>query len=94
MKNIDIQINKAKIISYEVDLKEDFPEVSATIGLFAGDKKISTFTLRTQSYYQDSIQFEIPLDLIEPIKDIASKLENILILKCSQSMGSLPAPKK
>lgn len=94
MKKINIQINQAKIMSFSVEMEEKYPEVSATIGLFSGEKKISSFSLRTQNYYSDSIKFDLPIEMIDPIKAIAKKLEEILIIKCSQSLGGLPAPKK
>lgn len=89
MKEINININKAKIMSFSVELVEDMPEVSATIGLFSGDKKISTFSLRTQSYYSESIQFEIPTSMINPIIKIAEELETILIIEANKSLLQL-----
>jgi hypothetical protein len=88
MKKIDIQINQAKIISYKVAFKDkDLPDVTATIGLFAGGKQISTFDLSTESW-QDKV-FELPTGIIEPIKNIASELETILIRECSSAIGQL-----
>jgi len=55
MKKIDIRIDKAKILSYEVELKDNLPSITATIGLFSADKQISTFSLRTEEYYGNSI---------------------------------------
>jgi len=89
MKKIDIQINNAKLLSYNVELKEDKPEIVATIGLFAGAKQISKFSLTTHTWYSDSIAFEVPVRMIKTIKKMAAELEDILILKCSQSMGEL-----
>jgi len=43
MKKIDIQINQARLLSYTVTLDDDAPKVTATIGLFAGEKQISTY---------------------------------------------------
>lgn len=94
MKKINIQINQAKIMSYEVTLNDEKPEVSATIGLFSGNKKISSFTLTTQNYYSNSIQFELPYELIKPIMDIANDLETILTRSCSSAIGELPAPRR
>ena len=72
MKPIDIQINNAKIKDYTVELKEDgAPNVSATIGLYCGNKKISSFRITTQTWYSESIVFELPPNMIEPIVDIA-----------------------
>jgi len=94
MKTINIQINQAKILSYEVILEKDYPQVCATIGLFAGEKQITTFSLRTQEYYSNSMRFELPFDLIEPIKKIANQLETILIREANKSLKQLSAPKK
>jgi len=94
MKKIDIQINKAKIISFDVELKDDMPAVSARIGLYAGEKRISTFSLRTEDYYSDSIQFDLPARMISPILDIAKELETILVREANKSLMQLSAPKK
>ena len=91
MKSIDTQINRARIISYSVTITEDMPQVSATIGLFAGERQVSTFQLSTEPYY--GVQFDLPVRMITPIKDIAEELETILVRSCSQSIGELPAPK-
>ena len=88
MKKIDISITKAKIISYNVELNDDLPEVTATIGLFTEtDKQISTFSLSTKTFYSQS--FELPIEMIEPIKNIAQELETVLTRKCSSAMGLL-----
>ena len=94
MNKINIEINNAKLLSYQVDLNDDMPEISATIGLYSGEKQISTFSLRTQKYYGNSLQFEIPFELIIPIKEIAQQLENILTRECNKQLCQLPAPKE
>jgi hypothetical protein len=91
MKAIDIQINQAKILSYSVELNKDKPEVSAIIGLFSGNKKISSFGLRTQTYYGEGICFELPADMIDPIVDISKQLEIILVRECNKQLKRLPA---
>jgi len=93
MKKINIQINQAKILNFSVELKEENPIVSAKIGLFAGQKQISTFSISTQDYYGD-VKFDLPIQMICPILEIAEKLEEILTLKCSSSLGQLTKPKK
>lgn len=88
MKKIDIQINQAKIKSFEVTFNEDEKlDVSARIGLFAGSKEISSFTLSTQSW--QGKEFELPLSVIRPINKIAEDLETILIRECSNALGQL-----
>ena len=90
MNKIDISINQAKIIGYEVRFNEDeMPDLTATIGLFAGNKQISTFSLSTKSW-EDKV-FELPVSVINPIKKIAGELETILIRECSASLGQLKA---
>lgn len=92
MKTIDIQINRAKLLSYSVSLEDgDMPTVSATVGLFAGEKKISEFSLRTQNYYANSVTFEVPVSMVGPILKIAEELETILVRATSQSIGELPS---
>lgn len=88
MKTIDIQINQAKIIGYDVCFNEDgLPDLTATIGLFSGNKQISTFSLSTKSW-NDKV-FELPVTVINPIKKIAEELETILIRECSSALGQL-----
>ena len=77
VQEISIRINKARIESYNVYLKEDMPSVEVTIGLYSNDKKISSFTASTQSYY--STKFKIPAKLILQIKDMAKTLEHAVI---------------
>jgi len=91
MKTIDIQINNAKILSYEVNLDKAKPEIGARIGLYCGDHRISTFGLRTETYYSDSITFELPADMIAPIVDIAKQLETILVRECNKQLKQLEA---
>ena len=91
MKTIDVRVNKAKILSYAVDLKEDgTPDVAATIGLYAGEKKISTFRLCTQHWYGDSIEFKLPVGMIDPIVSISRQLETILVQEFNRSLMRLP----
>ncbi len=94
MKKIDIRINNAKILSYQVELKEDMPEVSAMIGLFAGEKRISTFTLTSGYAYSDSMAFELPYQLIDPVKDIAKQLETILVKEANKDFKQLTKGRK
>lgn len=88
MRKIDIQINQAKITSFEVEFGEEgLPEVTARIGLLAGGKQISSFALSTKSWQDKS--FELPVSIIKPIIKISEELETILIIECSSAMGYL-----
>lgn len=92
MKNMDININQARLLSYDVNLQEDRPEISATIGLYAGQKKISNFSITTRNYYE-GVRFDLPPSMIEPILKIARELETITIRECNRAMAELPKPK-
>jgi len=92
MRKIDISINQAKLINFEISLSDDnLPDVTATIGLFAGNKQISTFSLSTESW-RDA-KFELPISMIAPIKEISKEIETILIRQCSNSLGALKSGK-
>ncbi len=93
MKKIDININQAKLLSYSVTLGDDSPEVTATVGLYAGNKKISSFSLTTQSYYE-GIKFDLSPDIVFPIVDIAKKLEAITVAQCKKALMELPEPEE
>ena len=92
MKTIDIQINQAKISSFQVNLNDDgqTPDVNASIALLSGTKQISTFGLHTQQYYSGGIRFELPPDMIEPIVQIAKELEVVLARECNKQLKQLP----
>lgn len=87
MKKIDIQINQAKIKSFEVELGEEKLDITARIGLYAGNKEISSFSLSTHTWQDKS--FELPLSIIKPVNKIAEDLETILIRECSSALGQL-----
>lgn len=88
MRHIDIRINKAKIISYTVELDDGEPHVTATIGLYANGKKISSFSLSTHSYHD--MQFDLPAAMVPTLIGFAEQLEAELIQRCSQAVGYLP----
>jgi hypothetical protein len=90
MKPIDISINKARILSFTVTLKDDKPEVSATIGLYSpNDTRIAEYSLAT-NHWNANLKLDLPFDLVPPIKEIAAVLERIVALHCQGSMLQLP----
>lgn len=92
MKPIDININRAKIKSVNVEFGEDMPNVQATISLFAGaEKEVTTFTLGTRKYFNDT-EFELPIGMIPTIKRIGEQMEDILIRQCQKELAQLAAP--
>ena len=92
MKHIDIKINRAILESYSVDVKKPADiKVSATLGLYAGKKKITDVTFHTESWYNEETKFDLPFKMIEPIAKIAKELEQIATRTCTSAMKELPA---
>ena len=82
MKKLNINITKAQILSFNVELKEKKPEVSATIGLFTeGGKKITDYFISTSAWDDDN-KFELPSNLIIPILAIMKELEVVVVNHC------------
>jgi len=91
MKPIDIQITKAKIKGFTCTLHDDFPSITAIIGLSTeNNKEITDFTIGSDSWRDDS--FEIPAKMIQPLLKIAEQLEEITTLKCSAALALLKEP--
>ena len=84
MRDIKIPINKARIQSFAVELKDDIPVVTATIGLFMGETKISTFSIGTQSWNDN--HFDLPAEMVSPILEISDQLEQILVRQCQAAL--------
>lgn len=87
-RKIDILIDNAKIRSFHCALNETIPEISVNIDLYAGKTKVSDFNLSSESWRTQ--HFDVPAKMIEPIKKIASQLEEIVTLHCSSALGQLP----
>ena len=79
MKKLDIKITKAQIESFLVTLKEESPEVSATIALLTeGGKKITSYSISTDSWNEVN-KFELPQEMIMPIMLIMRELEALVV---------------
>ena len=82
MKKINIQISKAQIDSYSVELKDNKPEVSATIALIANDNNpITTYSISTDAWNEKN-KFKLPTAMISPIVEIMKELEPIIVRHC------------
>lgn len=91
MKKINISITKAEIKSFQVELNEGKPEVSASIGLFSeGGKQISTYSISTDSWNKES-KFDLPVELVAPIMSILSTLEKVLVNHINNSQKQIGA---
>jgi len=89
MKKINIEITKAQIVSFSVELKKDKPEVTATIGLFTtGGKQITSYSIMT-NHWEKEQTFDLPPELISPILGIMETLEKVIVKKCKDSQLKL-----
>ena len=95
MRKIDISITKAKLNNFSIDIgDEDKIDINATIGLYtSGGKKITSFSISTESW-RDESRFELPIEMINPIMEIARDLEVIVTRNCSSAIGELSSGKK
>lgn len=90
MRQLNINITKATLKSYTVELEEGKPVVSATINLLTeGGMEVTTYTVSTQSWYSDKNKFELPIEAIVPIVKLAKILENATVTKCRDSQMAL-----
>lgn len=93
MKKLNIEITKAQLTAFTVQLKESGPEVHATIGLFTdGGKKITDYTIYSH-YYNSEQEFDLPVTAIKPIRDIMDILERVVVEHCNSHVMALPAGK-
>lgn len=91
MKKLDIQITKAALKSFSVQLEGEKPSVTATIALLTeGGKQITTYCISTSSYNERD-QFELPLDVIGPIIQIAKSLEHVVTKHCRDAQKGIGA---
>lgn len=85
MRELKINITKAKIKSFNVELKDDLPEVSASIVLMTETgEQITTYQVSTLSYYSGINKFDVPAKMIPPILKIAEQLEEIVTNHCNE----------
>lgn len=82
MKKLNIQITKAQIVSFRVELKDNQPQVSATIALLTdGNKPISSYSISTDTWNEQD-KFALPVSIIKPIMDILKDIEPIVVKHC------------
>lgn len=67
MRKLNIEITKAQITGFSVQLEEKKPEVTVSIALMtAGGKEITNYAVSTNSWSSDK-QFDLPVGAIQPI---------------------------
>jgi len=90
VKQLNINITKANLKSYTVELEDGKPVISATVNLLTeGGMEVTTYTASTREWYNDNSKFELPLAAIQPIIDLAKVLEDVVVTKCRDSQLAL-----
>ena len=90
MRAIDISITKATISRVSIEYKDDLPRVQATINLLAENgEMISTYSLDSEAWNKNQL-FEVPLSMINPIKQILFQIEQIVAEHCNNRMKLIP----
>lgn len=89
MKQLNINITKASLQSYTVELKEGKPVINATIQLMTeGGMQVTTYSVYTDGWNEQN-KFELPLEAIKPIIELARILEDAVVVKCRDSQLAL-----
>lgn len=90
MRGLDINITKAKLVSFSVQAKESEPVVSAEIALITeGGKVITTYSVGSDSWRNDKL--EIPLEAYPLLGELVHILEAVTVKHCRDSQRALPA---
>lgn len=84
MKELNISITKAQITRFSVELRQDKPEVTATITLLTeSSQKITDYTIST-NHWDEVNKFDLPGLMIPPILGIMEQLEQIVVKHCNE----------
>jgi hypothetical protein len=90
MRELNINITRAQLVSYSVTLKDKKPEVTATIALLTdGGKTITTYSISTDAWDEKS-KFDLPIEIMGHIGQTATVLEGVVVRHCNESQMSLP----
>lgn len=92
MQNIEIEITKAVLTSFTVDIKKDkIPEIDATIKLLTfNNKKITEFKASTGTWTDNKM--DLSVEVYHYIKKIEEILEIEATRCCRANMKLLPMP--
>lgn len=72
---INVEINKASLKAIAIELTDKLPVVEARLNLYAGEKRITTVSMGTQSW--DEVKMDLPMSVIENIGKIVKVLEEV-----------------
>lgn len=92
MKKISISITNAKIESFSVNIENNEPYISATVGLYTeNEKKISTFSVTNRKYYGEEITF--PIEIYDWLYKMLDVIEQTVTLHAQSKICLLPDKK-
>ena len=92
MGKIDININRTELETMTIEFKREYPEVKLQIGLYAGEKRITSISVGTK-YSWAEVPMDINMQEIDLIVQLKAKMEIAATLACSSAVGYLEAPK-
>ena len=85
MQVLNIQITKARISGFSVDLGETEPKVSATIKLLTeGGKEITSYSISSH-HWQDNLKISVSPEMVGTIIRMADQLEKIVAEHCQST---------
>jgi hypothetical protein len=92
MKKLDININKAQLVSFGVKINEEgVPAVDVTIALITeAGKVITTYNISTDAWSSES-KFELPFEAAKPIMELVKLLEAVAVRHCREGQLTLAA---
>jgi len=89
VKITNINISNAELTGFRIDLKDDKPEISATIALKTdGGKKITEYSISTDAWNENQ-KMVVPITIINPIMNIAKILEQVVAEHCENTTKQL-----
>lgn len=92
MQDLNINIRKARIEGFSVQLGQDRPEVQANISLLTeGGRKITSYAIGSE-HWEEAMKFALPHEIVQPILYIAKILERVVTDHAQSSALRLAAP--
>lgn len=93
MKQLDINITKAKLVSFNIGIEDNQPSVTASIALLTeGGKKITEYTIHTH-HWEKELKFDLPIEALPLIGALARVLERVVVVHCRDAQQALAPPK-
>jgi len=91
MKTIDININHARITNIALQFSETGEiDLIASAALLCGNKKLASFSIRTDYSFGNDVKVPFPVDITEPAAKITKTIETILVRELNKYLKQLP----